>query len=135
MRRTAIGAVAILMTAGLLSPTQAFAVDNVSSAKLRKAVTVSGILQHERALQRIANQNDGIRASGAPGFDASAKYVVKKLRKAGYKVHKQKFVFPFFQNLAPTTLSEVSPTARDFETVTLTYSGSGDINRTGHSDQ
>ena len=37
-------------------------------------------------LQRIANQNDGTRASGTPGFDASAKYVVKKLRKAGYKV-------------------------------------------------
>ena len=116
MRRTAIGAVAILMTAGLLSPTQAFAVDNVSSAKLRKAVTVNGILQHERALQRIANQNDGIRASGTPGLDASAKYVVKKLRKAGYKVHKQKFIFPFFRNWHRPTLSQVSPDARDFET-------------------
>ena len=109
MRRTALGAVAVLMTAGLLTPTQAFAVDDVNSSKLRKAVTVNGILQHERALQRIADQNDGIRASGTPGYDASAKYVIKKLRKAGYKVHKQKFVFPFFKNLAPATLSEVSP--------------------------
>jgi hypothetical protein len=48
--------------------------------KLRKAVTVAGILQHERAFQRIANNNDGTRASGTPGYDASADYVVKKLR-------------------------------------------------------
>ena len=66
------------MTAGLLSPTQAFAVDDVNTAKLRKAVTVNGILQHERALQRIANQNGGTRASGTPGYDASADYVVEE---------------------------------------------------------
>jgi Zn-dependent M28 family amino/carboxypeptidase len=115
------------MTAGLVTPTQAFAVDDINSTELRKAVTVSGILQHERALQRIANQNEGIRASGTPGYDASAKYVIKKLRKAGYKVRKQKFVFPFFKELAPATLTEVSPTPKQFETATYTYSGSGDV--------
>jgi hypothetical protein len=30
---------------------------------------------YERILQRIANQNGGTRASGTPGFDASAAYV------------------------------------------------------------
>ncbi len=127
MRRTALGAAAILMATGLLAPTQAFAVDNVNSKKLRDAVTVNGILQHERALQRIANQNDGIRASGTPGFDASARYVTKKLRKAGYTVHQQKFVFPFFQELAAPTLARVSPNPAEVETVNFTYSGSGDV--------
>jgi Zn-dependent M28 family amino/carboxypeptidase len=65
--------------------------------------------------------------SGTAGFDASADYVAKALRKAGYKVHKQTFTFPFFRALEPAELSEVSPTARNFETGTFTYSGSGDV--------
>ena len=109
--KIAFAATGVLLSVGLLSPIQAFAIDDVNTQKLRKAVTVSGILQHERALQRIANQNDGTRASGTPGYDASAAYVAKKLRKAGYKVE----------------LSEVSPTATNFESETFTYSGSGEI--------
>lgn len=35
-------------------------------------MTVNGILQHERQFQSIANTNGGTRASGTPGFDASA---------------------------------------------------------------
>ena len=49
---------------------------------LRDAVTVNGILSHERALQRIANQNGGTRASGTPGYAASAAYV-KQAPEAG----------------------------------------------------
>ena len=64
-------------------------------------MTVNGILQHERALQRIANENGGTRASGTPGYDASAKYVARKLKKAGYKVKMQEFTFPFFRVLQP----------------------------------
>jgi Zn-dependent M28 family amino/carboxypeptidase len=127
VRKIALATTSVLLSVGLLSPIQAFAIDDVNTSKLRKAVTVSGILQHERALQRIANQNGGIRASGTPGFDASADYVVKKLRKAGYKVKKQEFTFPFFIDLAQPTLSELTPTKRDFETETFQYSGSGDV--------
>ncbi len=130
MRKIALATTGVLLSVGLLSPIQAFAIDDVNTSKLRKAVTVSGILQHERALQRIANQNGGIRASGTPGFDASADYVVKKLRKAGYKVKKQEFTFPFFLDVEPPTLSEVTPTARDFDTATFQYSGSGDVTGT-----
>ena len=108
MRKIALAATGVLLSVGLLSPIQAFAIDDVNTSKLRKAVTVSGILQHERALQRIANNNDGTRASGTPGFDASADYVVKKLRKAGYKVKRQTFTFPFFRDLEASELSEVS---------------------------
>ncbi len=104
------------------------AVDQVDTEKLRKAVTVSGILQHERAFQRIANDNDGTRASGTPGFDASADYVVRKLRQAGYKVKRADLHLPVLPaNVAPPELSEVSPTARDIETGTFTYSGSGEV--------
>jgi Zn-dependent M28 family amino/carboxypeptidase len=130
VRKVALAATGVLLSVGLLSPVQAFAIDDVNTKKLRKAVTVSGILQHERAFQRIANENDGTRASGTPGYDASADYVVKKLRKAGYKVKKQEFTFPFFKALAPAELSEVTPTKRDFETGTFDYSGSGEVTGT-----
>ena len=121
MRKIALAVTGVLLSVGLLSPLQASAIDHVNTSKLRKAVTVSGILQHERALQRIANNNDGTRASGTPGYKASANYVVKKLRKAGYKVKRQTFTFPFFNELAPTELSELTPNARDIETSTFTY--------------
>ncbi|HEX5906830.1 MAG TPA: M20/M25/M40 family metallo-hydrolase, partial [Propionibacteriaceae bacterium] len=127
MRKIAFAAAGVLLSVGLLSPTQALAIDQVNTEKLLKAVTVNGILQHERAFQRIANDNDGTRASGTPGYDASADYVVKKLRKAGYKVKRQTFTFPFFRELEPAELSVTSPNSRDIVTATFTYSGSGQI--------
>ncbi len=130
MRKALWGAAAIPLTLGLLVPTQASAIDNVNTAKLRSAVTVNGILQHERALQRIANQNDGTRASGTPGYKASVDYVVQRLRKAGYATKIQKFTFPFFRNLEPGTLSQVSPDPAEYETVTYDYSGTGDVTGT-----
>ncbi len=78
MRKALIGAVAIPLTLGLLVPTNASAIDDVNTKKLRDAVTVNGILQHERAFQRIANQNGGTRVSGTPGYDASAEYVAEQ---------------------------------------------------------
>ncbi len=127
MRKAALGAVALLAATGLITPAPAVAVDAVNTTKLRNAVTVSGILEHERAFQSIANANGGTRASGTPGHDASAAYVVQKLRESGYTVRTQEFTFPFFRDLAPAELSEVSPNARDIETESFTYSGSGDV--------
>ena len=111
------------------SPASA-ALDEVDTQKLRKAVTVNGILGHERALQSIANLNGGTRASGTPGYDASAAYVKRKLQAAGYKVTEQEFEFPFFEETAPAVFERTSPTPRTYvnpdEFVTMEYSGSGD---------
>lgn len=100
---------------------------NRVSAKLRQAVDPAGILVHERRLQRIANANDGNRGAGTSGYDASADYVAGKLRDAGYRVTEQPFEFPFFQELEPAELEQVSPAAKSYETATFTYSGSGDV--------
>jgi Zn-dependent M28 family amino/carboxypeptidase len=129
VRKIALAGAGVLLSVGLLSPTQAFAIDDVSTERLRNAVTVSGILQHERAFQRIANNNDGTRASGTSGFDASAEYVVKKLRRAGYKVKRQTFTFPFFRELAPAELSveSLEDQAGDIDVATFTYSADGTI--------
>ncbi len=128
MKKPVVAAMAALAVTALVAPAApAAAVDTVDTSKLRRAVTVSGILQHERALQSIANRNDGTRASGTPGYDASVSYVVKKLKKAGYSVKTQEFTFPFFRELGPTTFSRTAPTAADYEVATMTYSGSGDV--------
>lgn len=128
MRRLAIPAAALLLVA--LAATPAAAVDTVNSKKIRDAVTVSGILGHQRALQRIANNNGGTRASGTPGYAASAAYVKQTLKAAGYKVKEQEFTFPFFQELAPATLAQLTPTPTTYETGTYEFSGSGDVTGT-----
>jgi Zn-dependent M28 family amino/carboxypeptidase len=132
MRRLSTALVAAAATAALGAATAlpASAVDEVDTHKLRDAVTVSGILTHERALQRIANLNDGTRASGTPGFAASREYVKKTLTAAGYTVQQQDFTFPFFRELSPAELSQVSPTPTTYETATYDYSGSGDVTGT-----
>jgi hypothetical protein len=120
--------VALLLVAALLMPASpAFAVDEINTRRLRDAVTVGGILAHERALQRVANRNGGTRASGTPGYAASVAYVRGRLEAAGYQVSEQEFTFPFFQDLAAPELQQVSPTAEDYETATFQFSGSGDV--------
>jgi hypothetical protein len=125
VRRLAIPIVAMLAVA--LSATPAAAVDDINTKRLRDAVTVGGILSHERVLQRIANQNGGNRASGLPGYAASAAYVKQVMRQAGYRVTEQTFDFPFYQELAPAQLAQVSPTPTTYTTGTFTFSGSGEV--------
>lgn len=55
-------------------------------------VTVAGTQPHLQALQRIADQNGGNRASPGPGYDASVDYVVGVLRDAGFDVSTPTFV-------------------------------------------
>lgn len=54
-------------------------------------VTADGIFVHLRALQDIANANNGNRAEGTPGYDASVEYVAKALRGKGFDVATPQF--------------------------------------------
>ena len=56
------------------------------SSKLRRALTVDGITARLERLQQIADENDGTRAAGFPGFDASADYVAATMDRAGWRV-------------------------------------------------
>jgi Zn-dependent M28 family amino/carboxypeptidase len=124
-RRVAVvGALAAALT---FTSSASADLDEVNSKKLRKGVTVNGILQHERAFQQIANLNGGTRSSGTPGYDASVAYVKERLKQAGYKVTEQEFTFPFFRETAPAVLEQTAPEQQDYETGTFTYSGSGDF--------
>ena len=130
----ALALLAALLAVGAASAAPGDATDPTlsASAKLRKAVEPASILVHERRFQRIADANPnaqgvGTRASGTPGYKASADYVARKLRRAGYEVSRQTFEFPFFEELEPAELQQVSPAQKDYETVTYEYSGSGDV--------
>jgi hypothetical protein len=65
--------------------------NNNNSAKLRNAVTVEGILEHEDALQSFADAGGANRIAGSPGYAASADYVAQRAAAAGYDVSFQEF--------------------------------------------
>ena len=99
---------------------------------LRKAVTADGIMEHQQALQTIADMNGGTRASGTPGYDASLAYVKDKLDDTGYfDTRVQEFDFDFFEETSPAQFERVSPTARTYalttDFLTMEYSGNGDV--------
>lgn len=101
------------------------------SSTLRSAVTAEGIMEHEAALQEIADQNGGTRASGTPGYDASADYVVGLLQTAGYEITRQEFVYDQFSETADPVLDPTSPDLPAYtpneDFITMEYSGSGDV--------
>ncbi|MEO7267623.1 MAG: M28 family metallopeptidase [Knoellia sp.] len=107
---------------------------NNTSAKLRSAVTPAGIMEHLQNLQSIADANDGTRASGTTGYDASKAYVVGRLTAAGYSPTVQEFEFPFYRENSPAQMQRISPTPRTYQLTTdfatMTYSGSGDVTAT-----
>jgi Zn-dependent M28 family amino/carboxypeptidase len=126
------GPAALLLT-GLLAtaPLHTAAANDtatIASTKgFRKAVTVEDIREHQAAFQRFADQNNGTRASGTPGYEASAQYVYDRAAAVGYNVKFQEFEFPFFQQLSPAVLQQLTPNQKTYETATFTYSGSGDV--------
>jgi Zn-dependent M28 family amino/carboxypeptidase len=99
--------------------------------KLRDAITVQGMKQHQQAFQNIASANGNTRSSGTPGYDASVAYVVAQLEAAGYDPVVQVFDFPYFQELAPSEFERISPNPEVYvngtDFATMTYSGPGNV--------
>jgi hypothetical protein len=63
------------------------------------------IARHLDALARIADENNGLRTAGTPGYDASASYVAQQLAALGYSVQRSPLDFPFFDEAAPVKLA------------------------------
>ena len=108
--------------------------------KLRKAVKLEGILQHERKLQRIADAHQGTRAAATIGYEASAEYVADRLDEAGYRVRTKPFDFPTWRENSTPELEMISPTPRtytaggpedddspDVDFITVQFSTSGEV--------
>jgi hypothetical protein len=114
-----------------LVPGAGSAGDRYNSRPYRQIVTVANILQHEQALQNIANANGGTRVAGSAGNEETIDYIASTMTAAGWAVQTQRFVFPFFQELSPSTFSQTAPTAKSFvngtDFATMQYSGSGNV--------
>jgi Zn-dependent M28 family amino/carboxypeptidase len=131
MKRRFIAVLVALIATLAVASTASAAPRNNTSAKLRKAVTLEGIRDHQAAFQAIADANGGTRLAGTSGYDASVRYVIRKARAAGFRVRRDPFEFDFFQSLAPAVLQQVSPTATDYtagvDVAVMQYSASGDV--------
>jgi Zn-dependent M28 family amino/carboxypeptidase len=95
---------------------------------LLDCVTVAGVLEHEEALQAIADDNDDNRASGTSGYDASLEYVEARLQQAGYVTSRQEFDFFKFTDLGGSVLQQTAPGS-------VTYVENTDFFATPHSEE
>ena len=110
---------ALALTTVAAGPAQAKNPNN--SKKMTEAVTVENVHDHLEAFQAIADANDGNRGAGTSGYEASAEYVEETLQGAGYETERQYFPF-FYEEVHETSLSELSPEARDVTNNPMTYS-------------
>ena len=98
-----------------------------TSKALRSAITAKGMFKHLQALQMIADENGGNRASGFQGYGASVQYVLTRLRDAGYNPTTQVFDFVTFEETAdPTLIAGGKTYTPNTEFITMSYSASGD---------
>jgi Zn-dependent M28 family amino/carboxypeptidase len=85
------------------------------------------LIDHLRALQRIADENGGNRSAGTGGDRASVDYVVARLRGAGWNVRTQDVSFPFYRERSAQVTLEGRELRRGEDFRPIVYSGSGRI--------
>jgi Zn-dependent M28 family amino/carboxypeptidase len=132
-RRAALGTALLCLGLGASAPAQAAPSPNQVSQDLRRGVTVGGMQEHLQALQNIASFNNGTRASGTAGYDASVDYVKARLEDAGLDVTVQPFDFAFFRETGPSSFARTAPTATTYDDTqydVMDYSGSGTVTDT-----
>ena len=84
--------------------------------------------EHLAALQAIADDHDGTRFSGTPGYDASVDYAAGALRDLGFEVETPEVEFTGFAELPGTTLEVGGESfSGPDELHALIYSASGDV--------
>ncbi|MBW8483896.1 M28 family peptidase [Actinomadura parmotrematis] len=126
-RATALGGAAVLAASALVLAAPASA--RTARARL---VAPGDVRRHLENLEAIARANGGNRASGSPGGEVSVKYVVGRLRRAGYEPVVQRFGFDFWEQKRKPVLERKAPgkkkaykAGRDFSS--YLYSGSGNV--------
>ena len=124
---------AVAVVAALTMSAAAPTAVGVDTSALEAAVTLGGVMDHENALQAIANDNDGTRAVKTDGFDDSVEYVVEQLQAAGYAPTVQAFSYSLFTDITPPVFERTAPEPRIYvngfgeDFLTMEWSGSGDV--------
>ena len=94
--RAAVAAAFMVAVSLLLSGCSPSRLDPASPVDARTVLAAfrsRDMAAHMEALQRVADANDGNRASGTSGYEESARYVEEQLRAAGYSPVRQTFSF------------------------------------------
>ncbi|MEB3984084.1 M28 family metallopeptidase [Mycobacterium sp. 663a-19] len=103
-------------------PTLEQATGNPAAAQFATAlhdkVTTDAMMAHLTKLQDIANANNGTRAVGTPGYEATVDYVANTLRNSGFDVQTPEFSARVFHGDKP----EVTVGGRPVEAHALDYS-------------
>ncbi|MEV5824097.1 M28 family peptidase [Spirillospora sp. NPDC052242] len=136
MRKLLSGS-AVMLPAATVSLLALSAVPPAGAAPARpdlaELVTIGDVRRHLEAFQQIADYNGGNRAAGTSGYDVSVKYVVGRLRKAGFSPTVQKFTYPYWLERSEPVMSRTGGKSKkktykageDF--AAMMYSGSGDV--------
>ncbi|OBG21043.1 M28 family metallopeptidase [Mycobacterium sp. 852002-51057_SCH5723018] len=88
------------------------------ASAIHNKVTTDAMMAHLSKLQDIANANNGTRAVGTPGYEASVDYVVNTLRASGFDVQTPEFSARVFHGDKPT----VTVGGKDVEARPLDFS-------------
>lgn len=121
-RRRAVAVTAVVTGMVLTGGVPAASAANPDTPrKLRQAVNVPAIMKHLSVLESIAKDNDGNRAAGTRGYEASARYVEAILKKAGYQPKRQRFSF-VYEQVDAAVLEQTAPESRGIEHIPMSYS-------------
>ncbi|MDX1552294.1 MAG: M28 family metallopeptidase [Marinobacter sp.] len=91
-----------------------FGILNSTPFGLPRCMQASNIQYHLDMFYAIAEANDGNRAAGLPGYQASVDYVKNTLESAGYDVTIQAFPFNAFYPSGDGILQMTAPTPTDY---------------------
>ena len=130
-RNKRAGAITAVVALALSAGLPANADNGTDTEKLREAVTAESIMDHLKELQKAADNNNGNRAAGTAGYEATAEYIESELKDAGYDPQRQYFDYQQFIEHTDSELVQVSPTEKTYangtDFTTMEYSGAGEI--------
>ncbi|GAB3478830.1 M28 family peptidase [Nocardiopsis coralliicola] len=123
-RKAAAGGVGLATALALgIVPTGAAAADTQG---LDDLVTVDAVRTHLENFQTIADANGGNRATGTPGYDVAANYVIDQLKQAGYAPEKHTYAFEQWQEHSEAVFAQTAPEEKEYtaeeDFLTMTYS-------------
>lgn len=101
----------------------------IPEVDLPGAIDALALREHLEALERIADEHDGVRTAGTPGYEASVDYVVAQLTAYGYQVETPTFSTASYRELPGSSISVAGGptfTAAD-DLRAMIYSASGRI--------
>lgn len=107
--------------AAVAAPASAHGGKSPDPSRFAKQIRTENVVRHLQAFQRIADRNDGNRAALTPGYEASARYVEKTLKRAGYKTYRDPFTFEQ-EVIDAATLTQNSPTSATFDVDQMAFS-------------